>query len=187
MISLHCFIVNSWMKPSAVFLFLYVSMCLMSRYVCKFVSHIVCSPCTVRHLTIDKRSDNCHYHTNRCMSLHVTLAESSTAAVLLAVSTVHHCSNRLLSLLEASPGARTHSPSNWWEEECKFSRFTTSWGGRNDLLEGGLLIRHICCVQVRPAASQVTGSGLTRQMQLTQGETQNRQSGRQHGKGNYIC
>lgn len=187
MISLHCFIVNSWMKPSAVFLFLYVSMCLMSRYVCKFVSHIVCSPCTVRHLTIDKRSDNCHYHTNRCMSLHVTLAESSTAAVLLAVSTVHHCSNRLLSLLEASPGARTRSPSNRWEEQCKFSRFTTSWGGRNDLLEGGLLIRHICCVQVRPAASQVTGSGLTRQMQLTQGETQNRQSGRQHGKGNYIC
>ena len=52
---------------------------------------------------------------------------------------------------------------------------------------GGLLIRHICCVQVRPAASQVTGSGLTSQRQLTQGERQNRQSGRQHGKGNYIC
>lgn len=67
------------------------------------------SACTVQHVTMGA-SDNGYRHTNGRVRLHVTLAGNITAARVCCEQRAP-LRHRLLSPLEAQPGARTLSPS----------------------------------------------------------------------------
>lgn len=112
----------------------YVSVCLVSRmHTCVF-TRVVCVFC-MYNTTISNWQEwqLLPPRTKRRVWLHVTLTETITAACVFCEHSAP-LQHRLLSPLEAQPGTRTLSPSNWSrnsqrEKESKFYPFTTTGEG----------------------------------------------------------